>query len=75
MEDVKTSKLPDPTSSTSPWALQQLPESCPPEMLPPAQGPQGLQPSPSYKPLSLQSCDPSFSKIGPRKMLLPTQSC
>lgn len=72
---VKASKLTVPTSNTNPWALHQLPASHPPGMLPPAQGPQGLQPSTSYKVLNLQSWGPSFSKASLREMLLSTLSC
>lgn len=73
MEVVKASKLRAPTSNSNPWALHQLPGTCPPGMLPPAT--QGLQPSTSYKGLNLESWGPRFSKASPRKMLLPTHSC
>lgn len=75
MEVVETSKLTAPVSNTNPWALHQLPGSCPPAMMPPAQGPQGLQPSPSYKTPKLQSWGPSFFQVSPRQTLLPTHSC
>lgn len=75
MEVVKTSKLKAPVSNTNLLVLRQLPGSCPPATMPPAQGPQGLQPSPSYKAPNLQFWEPSFFKASPRQTLLLAHSC
>lgn len=75
MEVVKTSKLTAPISNTNPWVLHQLPRSCPPAKVSPAQEPQGLQLSPGYKAPNLHSWELSFFKVSPSQTLLPAPSC